>query len=555
MSTGDLLRAHARYDTRAGRAAKPYLARGMPVPDDVVTPLVIARLAMDDCKRRGFVLDGFPRNAEQNAELAKAGLEFDVSFVLHAPRGVLERRIEGRRIDPETGLLYNVVERVPAELEVAERLVGLGKDKGRNISQHLALYGRLAADMFGGITSEAERVDADRGVEDVLTEIVGILERRGIKGTGDSGVGVRGAGRTVSAAVQDAASAVEESLEGTSVSVGSVAAANAEFRQDKAEMAEKPAAVLVEEEELRGEELGEEENEEEEEEGGRSLLAAGAAPPAAPAAVGQKSPITLIRCDGYMCERESVDLSNIAFRGAATEQVMLVWNTPPKTVLLLVKKDAAELMDSVLEAARSLSETHGLRVIVEPRVQTELIANDLYLDSFTQPELLSSEVDFVVCLGGDGLILHVSTLFEGAVPPVLSFNLGSLGFLTPFDYKNFDEEISLLVQGCTCLLSLRMRLTCTILREGTPSKEFEVLNEVVVDRGASPYLSNLDCFCDGKYITTVQADGVIMSTPTGSTAYNSTFRDSRLLFCPTPSLSYAFSHVHRLTESLSFCVF
>jgi NAD+ kinase len=233
---------------------------------------------------------------------------------------------------------------------------------------------------------------------------------------------------------------------------------------------------------------------------------------------GSKSPITLIRCDGYMCERESVDGSNIAFRGAATEQVMLVWNTRPSTVLLLAKKDPA-LMPSVLEAARHLIDEQRLRVIVEPQVQTEALANGLYLDSFTQPELLHGDVDFVVCLGGDGLILHVSTLFETSVPPVLSFNLGSLGFLTPFDYANFAAEITELLEG-SCLLSLRMRLTCTILRDGTPAKEFEVLNEVVIDRGASPYLSNLDCFCDDKYITTVQADGIIMSTPTGSTAYS-----------------------------------
>jgi NAD+ kinase len=243
---------------------------------------------------------------------------------------------------------------------------------------------------------------------------------------------------------------------------------------------------------------------------------------------GTKSPITLIRCDGYMCERESVDGSNIAFRGAATEQVMLVWNKRPTTVLLLAKKDP-ELMPSVLDAARHLIDVQGLRVIVEPRVQTEALANGLYLDAFTRPELLHNDVDFVVCLGGDGLILHVSTLFETAVPPVLSFNLGSLGFLTPFEFENFGAEIAELLEG-SCLLSLRMRLTCTILRDGTPTKEFEVLNEVVVDRGASPYLSNLDCFCDDKYITTVQADGVILSTPTGSTAYNSMLRRARFYF-------------------------
>mmetsp|Transcript_3563 Transcript_3563/g.6235 ORF Transcript_3563/g.6235 Transcript_3563/m.6235 type:complete len:671 (-) Transcript_3563:242-2254(-) len=232
----------------------------------------------------------------------------------------------------------------------------------------------------------------------------------------------------------------------------------------------------------------------------------------------EKVPITLIRCDGYVCERESVDQSNITFRGAATEQVMLVWNERPKSVLLLTKKDP-DLFPQVLIAARYLKEQHKMRVVVESFVQTEALANQLYLESFTQTERLHKEIDLVVCLGGDGLIMHVSTLFNTACPPVISFNLGSLGFLTPFDFDEFNQEIDNVVEG-NCLMSLRMRLSGQVLSETRPSEEFMVLNEVVVDRGSSPYLSNLDCFCDDKYITTVQADGIIMSTPTGSTAYS-----------------------------------
>lgn len=74
-------------------------------------------------------------------------------------------------------------------------------------------------------------------------------------------------------------------------------------------------------------------------------------------------------------------------------------------------------------------------------------------------------------------------------------------------------------------LTLRSRLRCIIVRkdeEGQPTKpptRLLVLNEVVVDRGPSPYLSNIDLFIDGKHVTSVQGDGLIVSTPTGSTAY------------------------------------
>jgi len=128
-------------------------------------------------------------------------------------------------------------------------------------------------------------------------------------------------------------------------------------------------------------------------------------------------------------------------------------------------------------------------------------------------------VDFVMTFGGDGLLMHANTIFKEAVPPLLCFNLGSLGFLTPFPHEHFRDEIDRLLNG-NLMLSLRMRLTCTILREGKPHQEFNVLNEVVIDRGSSPYLSNLECYCDGQHLTTVQADGIIIATPTGSTAYS-----------------------------------
>jgi NAD+ kinase len=70
-------------------------------------------------------------------------------------------------------------------------------------------------------------------------------------------------------------------------------------------------------------------------------------------------------------------------------------------------------------------------------------------------------------------------------------------------------------------LSTRMRLECLVINsEGVVRAKFNVLNEVVIDRGSSPYLAALECFCDNVHLTTVQADGVIFSTPTGSTAYS-----------------------------------
>lgn len=110
----------------------------------------------------------------------------------------------------------------------------------------------------------------------------------------------------------------------------------------------------------------------------------------------------------------------------------------------------------------------------------------------------------------------------------MAFHLGSLGFLTPFQFHNFQDQVTNVLEGHAAL-TLRSRLRCTIVRKNSeegrkenekqngvseaalrsamPSTNILVLNEVVIDRGPSPYLSNIDLFLDGKHITSVQGDG------------------------------------------------
>ncbi|GIL45461.1 hypothetical protein Vafri_2698 [Volvox africanus] len=157
------------------------------------------------------------------------------------------------------------------------------------------------------------------------------------------------------------------------------------------------------------------------------------------------------------------------------------------------------------------------------------------------PPGVAAAVDFVVVLGGDGTVLWTCHIFGNqSVPPVVPFNLGSLGFLTPFDPANAEEVLRHIMEGGFPIM-LRHRLHCHIVRaaevqcaQGTEpagaagagsggcgeSREWVVLNEVVIDRGISSFLTNLECYCDGSFVTHVQGDGLIVATPTGSTAYN-----------------------------------
>ena len=152
---------------------------------------------------------------------------------------------------------------------------------------------------------------------------------------------------------------------------------------------------------------------------------------------------------------------------------------------------------------------------------------------WTSPE----KFDLVLTLGGDGTVLYTSCIFQRVVPPILAFSLGSLGFLTNFEYASYKESLDRIMGDTGMRVNLRMRFTCTIYRadpnqpRSAPhdavktanmieGEQFEVLNELVIDRGPSPYVSNLELYGDDELLTVVQADGCIFSTPTGSTAYS-----------------------------------
>ncbi|KFK44265.1 hypothetical protein AALP_AA1G235800 [Arabis alpina] len=243
----------------------------------------------------------------------------------------------------------------------------------------------------------------------------------------------------------------------------------------------------------------------------------------------KKAEMFLVRTDGVSCTREKVTESSLAFTHPSTQQQMLMWKTTPKTVLLL-KKLGQELMEEAKEAASFLYHQEKMNVLVEPEVHDVFarIPGFGFVQTFYIQDTsdLHERVDFVACLGGDGVILHASNLFKGAVPPVVSFNLGSLGFLTSHPFEDFRQDLKRVIHGNNTLdgvyITLRMRLRCEIYRKGKamPGKVFDVLNEIVVDRGSNPYLSKIECYEHDRLITKVQGDGVIVATPTGSTAYS-----------------------------------
>jgi NAD+ kinase len=129
------------------------------------------------------------------------------------------------------------------------------------------------------------------------------------------------------------------------------------------------------------------------------------------------------------------------------------------------------------------------------------------------------DVDFVVVLGGDGTLLGAARRVAAYGVPILGVNLGGLGFLTEIPIKRVFPVIEMMLRG-ELETEKRLMLETTVLREGKKVCRFVVLNDVVINKGPLARIIDLDVYINDGFLTTFRADGLIVSSPTGSTAYN-----------------------------------
>ncbi|HUA91459.1 MAG TPA: NAD(+)/NADH kinase [Terracidiphilus sp.] len=133
-------------------------------------------------------------------------------------------------------------------------------------------------------------------------------------------------------------------------------------------------------------------------------------------------------------------------------------------------------------------------------------------------ELPAHNPALVIVLGGDGTLLSVARIFAGVGTPILSVNLGSLGFLTEVRLADLYSTLESWCEGCHSL-DARAMLHAALWREGAEQATFRALNEIVVSKGDIARMGDFTVELDGKLVARFRADGVIVSTPTGSTAY------------------------------------
>jgi NAD+ kinase len=159
-------------------------------------------------------------------------------------------------------------------------------------------------------------------------------------------------------------------------------------------------------------------------------------------------------------------------------------------------------------------ESRGLTPLVEAHLAGHLSGGE-GAESLEIPDL----ADLVVVLGGDGTLISVARLVGDRQVPILGVNLGSLGFLTEITLDELYPALESCLSG-NSRMSERMMLRVALVRDGREIESHQVLNDVVINKGALARIVDMETTVNGSYLTTFKADGLIISTPTGSTGYS-----------------------------------
>ncbi|MEK7742046.1 MAG: NAD(+)/NADH kinase, partial [Nitrospirota bacterium] len=155
----------------------------------------------------------------------------------------------------------------------------------------------------------------------------------------------------------------------------------------------------------------------------------------------------------------------------------------------------------------------GLEVFLDSET-----ASLLKMKGYSRSEM-PSLVDMIIVLGGDGTMLNVARLVCERGVPILGVNLGGLGFITEVQKEEVCNAMDKTLSG-EYSIEDRMMLTAHIHRHGEKIAEYTVLNDVVINKGALARIIDLETYINKAYVTIFKADGLIVSTPTGSTAYS-----------------------------------
>jgi NAD+ kinase len=182
----------------------------------------------------------------------------------------------------------------------------------------------------------------------------------------------------------------------------------------------------------------------------------------------------------------------------------------------IISKPQKPEMETILPELTRWLLAHNYDCILDPDSADYLKTPNL---AVPRNDLVRHKPSVVISLGGDGTLLSAARAFATTETPILGVNLGFLGFLTEVPLADMYTTLEAWMRG-TAIIDTRSLMHAGLMRDGVVFREWDALNDVVVSKGAIARMGEFAIELDGQFVARFRADGVIVATPTGSTAYN-----------------------------------
>jgi len=190
-----------------------------------------------------------------------------------------------------------------------------------------------------------------------------------------------------------------------------------------------------------------------------------------------------------------------------------------KRVGIVLKPHQPQALKTICELTLWLGQ-RGIELVGGPQIERERIEQETGCAvTEVEPEQLAALSDLVLVLGGDGTMIATARLMGDEEVPVLGVNYGGLGYLTEFRIEELYDALEMILAG-NYRLDKRVMLAVELQRGAEIVTRNRVLNDVVINKSALARIIEIEAYLNRQYVSSFRADGLIVSTPTGSTAYN-----------------------------------
>ena len=186
----------------------------------------------------------------------------------------------------------------------------------------------------------------------------------------------------------------------------------------------------------------------------------------------------------------------------------------------IISKPRRKALEPILPALLTWLRQKGIEALLDEETASTLNSKAKSAGVTVLPRNeLPSKSDLILVMGGDGTLLAAARDAHECRVPILAVNLGSLGFLSAVTVGELYDSLEVVLNG-KHQVEYRKMLQIRMLREGTVVETYHALNDAVLNKGAISRMLDFEAYIDGQFLTLIKADGVIVSTPTGSTAYS-----------------------------------